>query len=324
MRTDGHPDGDTWNGLRIAVRRTRRTDAKSTIPGAVLEQIDLIDEHWTAWTPDTARFDAMRAEGSRHSIRTAGEGAIYRAIARTDPQPRVPMHNVERAAELGVTLREPPPRLRPWRARDDELASPRRGEASVPDDAVIVAGSFERTTAYTVEAAATMGGIAERLFAADDRYAGAGWYDALPRMVDAAVEVTEDDATWRPGEDPKGVQASSRKVGAIDVVLSGSLPPVEDEEQPTSLRLPADIAFGRTREQVAAGEDPVIYATETIRAEPEEIEDLIARALGGEAGDPVRRTSPERGEPCPNEPFSGSAPRSSSAPSTTPAARCGR
>ena len=39
---------------------------------------------------------------------------------------------------------------------------------------------------------------------------------------------------------------------------------------------------------------------------------------------PVRRTSPKRGEPCPNELFSGSAPRSSSARSTTPAARCGR
>ena len=42
------------------------------------------------------------------------------------------------------------------------------------------------------------------------------------------------------------------------------------------------------------------------------------------AGDPVRRTALKRGEPCPNEPFSGSAPRSSSAPSTTPAAPCGR
>ena len=72
--------------------------------------------------------------------------------------------------------------------------------AEADHDALVMACDPEPPEAQALWRAAERAGIAARLFEADRRLDGYGWYDGLDRVTAIATEVAID-GTWRPLDD---------------------------------------------------------------------------------------------------------------------------
>ena len=131
-------------------------------------------------------------------MRDAARLAIYRAMA-ADPEPRPAFEDRAKAREAGIDIAPPPARLRPWRpsvADCNDWREPGKLADAGPDssgDALVMDCDPEPPEAQALWRAAERAGIASRLFEADRRLEGYGWYDALDRVTEITVRVAAGD-----------------------------------------------------------------------------------------------------------------------------------
>ena len=180
-------------------------------------------------------------------MREAARLAIYRAMV-ADPDSRPAFADWTRARDAGIELAPPPEVLRPWRPAiadiDDWREPPKPAPAS--RDALVMACDPEPPEAQALWRAAERAGMAERLFEADRRLEGYGWYDRLDRVTGIDTQVTvADDKTWPLHEFPEpertGAAAAplATRPDAIRMALA-----IEPADGPgRTLDLPADLAF---------------------------------------------------------------------------------
>ena len=156
-------------------------------------------------------------------MREAARTAIYRAMAAADSAPRIGFEDWRRARAAGVELSAPAPALRPWRPpvadTDNWLAGP--ASEPLPTGALVMDVDFEAPEAQALWRAAERGGMAPRLFEADRRFEGYGWYDALPRVT--------------------GVQTHIVGNGEVRPLVDYQTPPVEPPPRPDAIRVKLDI-----------------------------------------------------------------------------------
>ena len=129
-------------------------------------------------------------------MREAARLCIYRAMA-ADPDPRPAFEDWKRAKDAGIDIAPPPDELRPWRPGtadiDDWQEPPARAEAG--PDALVIACETEPPEEQALARAAKRARLHGRLFEADRRLEGYGWYDAIARVVAVHIEVTADGKT---------------------------------------------------------------------------------------------------------------------------------
>ena len=115
-------------------------------------------------------------------MREVARLAIYGAMA-ADSDPRPAFGDRERAREAGIDIAPPPAVLRPWRPSVADVHDWREpGKlAPVGHDALVMTCDPEPPEAQALWRAAERAGIAPRLFEADRRLEGYGWYDGLDR-----------------------------------------------------------------------------------------------------------------------------------------------
>ena len=123
--------------------------------------------------------------------------AIYRAMA-ADPEPRPAFADWTRAHNAGIELAPPPQVLRPWRPGIADIDDWRKSPKPAPSgrDALVMACDPEPPEAQALWRAAERAGVADRLFEADKRLEGYGWYDRLDRVTGVDTEITADGKTW--------------------------------------------------------------------------------------------------------------------------------
>ena len=186
-------------------------------------------------------------------MRNAARLAIYRAMAATDPAPRVAWSDHRKAADAGIDISVPPAELRPWRPGtadiDDWRAAP--PYAPVGTDTLVMAIDPEPQDAQAFWRAAERAGIAGRLFEGDTRFEGYAWYDTLARVRDIRIDATEGGVTHpldalRAASDPSsdattapGFPHTLARPDAIHMhlnIVRGSGPP-------ETMTIPADLAF---------------------------------------------------------------------------------
>ena len=260
---DGAVHAEPWRGLAFGVFRDRRRGYNDpdlnffglTLPVG-LPSVETV--HGPTWTvradvhdcPDLELVLPARKEAVENAflaeMREAARIAIYRAMA-ADPSPRPTFKDRTRAREAGIELATPPAILRPWRPSvadvDDWREPPKL--AATSHDALVMACDPEPPEAQAFWRAAERAGIAARLFEADRRLEGYGWYDGLDRVTGIAIQVAAD-GKWMPlGDWPMpdrtgpGAAPLPSRPAAIRIELA-----VRPASGPVStLDLPADLVF---------------------------------------------------------------------------------
>ena len=267
---DGAVHAERWRGLAFGVFRNRLTgfnDPDLNFHGLTLSvSLPTVDPvEGGAWSvradieacPELelvlpARREAVET-GFLGEMRQAARLAIYRAMAAADPAPRIAFKDHKRAAEAGIALPVPPAELRPWRPGiadiDDWRDTPNR--EPLRPDTLVMAVDPEPQDAQCFWRAAERAGIDGRLFEADTRLEGYRWYDALARVTELRIDVTETGVTHplhalRAGSEPcsgaataPGLPDTLARPDAIHMHLRIE----RADAPPETITVPADVAF---------------------------------------------------------------------------------
>ena len=260
---DGAIHAEPWRGLVFGVFRNRRSgyrDPNLSFFGLTLTvglpTVETV--HGATWSvladicdcPDLELVLPARKEAVENAflkeMREAARLAIYRAMA-ADPSPRPAFEDWTRANEAGIDIAPPPTVLRPWRpsvANVDDWRDPPK-LAAVGQDALVMDCDPEPPEAQALWRAAEREGVSHRLFEADRRLDGYGWYDRLDRATGIAVEVTLDgrrhaldDAPLPERTGPTAAELPPRPE-AVSIQLAVRAA----DGAADTLRLPADLAF---------------------------------------------------------------------------------
>ncbi|MDE0276385.1 MAG: hypothetical protein OYH76_10850 [Defluviicoccus sp.] len=260
---DGAVHAEQWRGLVFGVFRNRhagynppdlnfhgltlalRLPTVETVHGATWTVLADVDD-----CPDLELVLPARKEAVENAflkeMRAAARLAVYRAMAG-DPNPRPAFEDWTRARAAGIEIAPPPAVLRPWRpatAHVDDWRDPPK-LAAVGRDTLVMDCHPEPHEAQALWRAAERNGVAPRLFEADLRLEGYGWYDRLDRVSGMAVEVTLDGKPYALDDAPlperSGPCAADLppRPDAVRIELA-----VRAAEGPADvLFLPADVAF---------------------------------------------------------------------------------
>ena len=260
---DGAVHAERWRGLVFGVFRNRRDgyrDPDLSFFGLTLTvglpTVETV--HGATWTvladmddcPDLELVLPARKEAVENAflreVRAAARLVIYRAMA-ADPSPRPAFEDWSRARDAGIEMTPPPAVLRPWRpsiANVDDWRDPPK-LAPVGRDALVMDCETEPPEDQALWRAAERDGAAPRLFEADRRLDGYGWYDRLDRATGIAVVVTLDgkvhaldDAPLPERTGPAAVELPPRpEAVCIQLAVRAADGPAD------ALALPADVAF---------------------------------------------------------------------------------
>ena len=264
---DGAVHAEPWRGLAFGVFRNRHrgyNDPDLNFFGLTLPvRLPAVETvHGATWSVRAdvgdcpglelvlpARKEAVET-AFLEEMRDAARLAIYRAMA-ADPEPRPAFADRARARDAGIDIAPPPAVLRPWRpavANVDDWREPPKLAPAGPDSsggALVMACDPEPPEAQALWRAAERNGIAARLFEADRRLEGYGWYDGLDRVTDMDIRVAAggrwmalDD--WPLPESPGTAAAPlPPRPAALRFELAVRPPAGADR----TLDLPADIVF---------------------------------------------------------------------------------
>ncbi|MYB14763.1 MAG: sensor histidine kinase [Rhodospirillaceae bacterium] len=291
---DGAVHAEPWRGLVFGVFRNRHpgyNDPDLNFHGLALPvRLPTVETvHGATWTaradiedcPDLelvlpARKEAVE-NGFLGEMRAAARLAIYRAMA-AEPSPRPAFEDWTRAREAGIEIAPPPALLRPWRPSvanvNDWRDPPKPAEAG--HDALVMACDPEPPEAQALWRAAERAGVASRLFEADRRLEGYGWYDALDRVTAVNVRVAADGEWMAIGDYPvperPGLRAAvlPARPAAIRIELTVRPP----SGPPATLDLATDLAFAG--EAWSWVEDALPLVTADSALQPHELAGLLA------------------------------------------------
>lgn len=216
-------------------------------------------------------------------LRDEARLAIYHALALMDPPPPVAFQDHARAAAAGIELPEPPAELRSWipPVADADNSSSGGPIRPVGSDSLVVEYEADPPSGQTFFRAARRAKFAPRLFAADRRLAGYGWYDRLPRLTRVTSHIdldgftcTEETVQLRIREArAKGVPFDLRdRIERIVLAVAVAGP---GGTQSFS-RYPADVLFLDSRSGWQSDAQPLIAADSDIGAD--ELARLLRRA----------------------------------------------
>ncbi len=290
---DGAVHAESWNGLTFGVYRDRSRgylEPDLNFFGlTVAVRLPTVETvHRGIWSVRADVVDCpgleLQLPARREAVenafladmREAARLAIYRAMA-ADPEPRPAFVDWTRARDAGIELAPPPAVLRPWRpgiADVDDWREPPKPAPAAPD-ALVMACDPEPPEAQALWRAAERTAMAERLFEADRRLEGYGWYDRLDRVTGIDTEVTGGDGkTWPlhgyPAPERTGAAAP---LAARPDAIRMSIAIETAGGSGHTLDLPADLAFAGEAWDWVCNALPLVTADSTL--EPRRLAELL-------------------------------------------------
>ena len=267
---DGALHAEQWRGLAFGVFRNRLTGFNNPdlnfhgLTIAVrLPTVDAIEGgSWSVRAdidacPELELVLPARKEAVQtpflDEMRNAARLAIYRAMAAAEPVPRVAFADHVKAAQADIDIPEPPAELHPWRPGTADVDDWRDTPpfAPVGADTLVMAADPEPQDAQTLWRAAERAGISGRLFEADTRFEGYGWYDTLARVTGLHTYIIEAGLTHpldalrapsHPSSDTStapGVPDMLARPDAIHMLLDIE----RGDASPETMTVSADLAF---------------------------------------------------------------------------------
>ena len=278
---DGAIHAEHWRGLVFGVFINRHPGFNEpdlnfhglTLP-VRLPTVETVHGHrWTVRAdvetcPDLklvlpARKEAVETE-FLGEMRDAARLAIYRAKA-CDPEPRPAYADWVQARSAGIDLPLPPAVLRRWRpgiADIDDWREP-TALAAVGSDALVMGIDPDPPEAQALYRAAARAGIAERLFEADRRLEGFGWYDGLDRVGDVRTEIVIDGVAqpldvFRAPPEKTGAPAGPAPQRPHTIRMHLAIAPARGPSR--TLDLTGDIAFAGEAWSWVGDAEPLVTA----------------------------------------------------------------
>ena len=294
---DGAVHAEAWRGLAFGVFRGGRrgyNDPDLNFHGLTLPvRLPTVETvHGPTWTvradihdcPDLelvlpARKEAVETAFLKE-MREAARLAVYRAMA-ADPDPRPAFEDRARAREAGIDIAPPPALLRPWRPSTADVhdwREPPKLAPAGPDssgDALVMDCDPEPPEAQALWRAAERAGLASRLFEADRRLDGYGWYDGLDRVTGLSIQAAADGAWMAIGDYPLPERPGPRSavLPSRPAALRFALAVRPPSGPPATLDLPADLAFAGEAWSWLDEALPLVAADSALR--PRELADLL-------------------------------------------------
>ena len=307
---DGAIHAESWNGLVFGVYRDPRRGYFEpdlnffglTVP-VRLPTVETV--HGGIWSvradvrdcPGLELVLPARKEACENAflsgMRQAARLAVYRAMA-ADPEPRPAFVDWTRAHDAGIDLAAPPQVLRPWRPAIADIDDWREPSKLAPAgrDALVMACDPDPPEAQALWRAAERAGVADRLFEADRRLEGYGWYDGLDRVIGIHTEVAADGKAW-PLDDfpvPERTGAPTAPLAPRPDAIRMALA-IETAAGPgRTLDLPADLAFAGEAWSWVCDALPLVTADSTL--EPHRLAELLRFSFFS-ASDDASADSPE-------------------------------
>ena len=294
---DGALHAEPWRGLVFGVFRNRHDDYRNpdlsffgltltvglptveTVHGATWSVLADVDD-----CPDLELVLPARKEAVENDflteMREAARLAIYRAMA-ADPCPRPAFEDWTRARDAGIDIAPPPAVLRPWRpgvADFNDWRDPPK-LAAVGQDALVMDCDPEPPEAQALWRAAEREGIAPRLFEADRRLEGYGWYDGLDRVTEIAVQVAAGD-DWMAPEAyplPETLRSPAAPLPSRPAAIRIGLAIRPASGPAHTLDLPADVVFAG--EPWSWIEEAMPLVTEDSALQPHQLAALLVAAF---------------------------------------------
>ena len=290
---DGAIHAEPWRGLVFGVFRNRHDgyrDPDLNFFGLTLTtglpKVETV--HGATWSvlvdvddcPDLELVLPARKEAVENALlkdmRDAARLAIYRAMA-ADPSPRPAFEDWTRAREAGIDIAPPPAILRLWRpslADCNDWREP--GKLSdAGHDALVMACDPEPPEAQALWRAAEWDGCAPRLFEANRRLEGYGWYDGLDRVTETTVRVAAGDDWMALEEYPLPAKSGSpaaplpSRPAAIRIALA-----VRPASGPVrTIDVPADLVFAG--EAWSWIDEAMPLVTQDSALQPHQLADLL-------------------------------------------------
>ncbi len=294
---DGAVHAEGWNGLVFGVYRDRWRGSFEpdlnffglTLP-VRLPTVETV--HGGIWSvradvrdcPGLELVLPARKEAVENTfvagMREAARLAIYRAMV-ADPDPRPAFADWKTAHEAGIELAPPPQVLRPWRpavADIDDWREPPK-PAPVGGDALVLACDPDPPEAQALWRAAERGGMADRLFEADRRLEGYGWYDRLDRVTGIDTQVLANGKAWPPDKFPvpgrTGAAAAPLPARPDAIRMTLAIETAGGARR--TLDLPADVAFAGEPWSWVGEALPLVTADSTL--EPHKLAELLRHAF---------------------------------------------
>lgn len=209
---------EDWGGLRLGVSVYHDAQAFDhpgpthlgddlnafghTLRAALPTVVETTGRHWKAAAEVSgpnrlqmvlpARRELADTDAAR-DLRTACYRLLFQAMAAAaDPGLALRHPDWQRAADMGFTLPESPPRLRPW--SPPPMPRPTRRPDWTPVDtaapAYVVDGALPRPLACTLARALDLNGLTGAVFEADPESEPCAWYQRLHRITAVAATVT--------------------------------------------------------------------------------------------------------------------------------------
>ncbi len=275
-RHDGYRDPDlNFFGLTL----TAGLPTVETVHGATWSVLADVDDCPELELVLPARKEAVE-NAFLKEMREAARLAVYRAMA-ADPSPRPVFEDWKRAREDGIEIALPPAVLRPWRPGfadcNDWHEAGKLSDAG--RDALVMDCDPEPPEAQALWRAAEREGFASRLFEADRRLEGYGWYDGLDRATAISI-LAFGDGEWLRIEDwPLPERAASRaarlpsRPAAIRIELT--VRPAAGRCR--TIGIPADMAFAG--EAWSHIDDTLPLVTRDSALQPHELAALLRAAF---------------------------------------------
>ena len=260
---DGAVHAEPWRGLVFGVFRSRRSGYNDpdlnffglTLP-VRLPTVETV--HGATWSvladvadcPELELVLPARKEAVENAflteMREAARLAVYRAMA-ADPSPRPVFEDWSRAREAGIDMAPPPTVLRPWRPRVADCNDWREaGKLSdAGRDALVMGCDPEPPEAQALWRAAERDSIASRLFEADRRLEGYGWYDGLDRAAAVSI-LASGDGEWLWIEDwplPDRARSRAARLPSRPAAIRIELTVRPAAGRCRTIGIPADMAF---------------------------------------------------------------------------------
>ena len=212
-----------------------------------------------------------------NDMREAARMAIYRAMASA-PEPRPAFADWTRARDAGIDLAPPPPVLRPWRPAIADIDDWREPPKPAPAGrgALVMDCDPEPPEAQALWRAAERAGMAERLFEADRRLEGYGWYDRLDRVTNINTQVTAADGKAWPLHEypvPERTGASAVPLATRPAAIRMRLAVKPATGPGRTLDLPADLSFAGEAWCWVGDALPLVTADSTV--EPHRLAELL-------------------------------------------------
>ncbi len=290
---DGAVHAEPWRGLVFGVFRNRHDGYRDpdlnffglTLTVGLPKVETVHDATWTVLAdvddcPDLELVLPARKEAVENAflkeMRDAARLAIYRAMA-ADPNPRPAFEDWTRAREAGIEMAPSPALLRPWRpgtADVDDWRDPPK-LAGAGRDALVMDCDPEPPEAQTLWRAAGRADVESRLFEADRRLEGYGWYDTLDRATGIAIQVTVDGKLYALDDAPlpERTGPTVAELPPRPEAIRFALAVTAARSPAKSLDLPADLAFAG--EAWSWLDDAVPLVTEDSALQPHQLAALL-------------------------------------------------